>query len=193
MNYLVDPADVTKFDRTEAELELFWMFCTVVAGKTARVQARLLEQFLLSLPDGADERPFHRIHACGRHSQAFLDLLTASKLGQYRRLRQCWIDSTSFLYGSLSTCTVQDLEAIHGVGPKTARFFLLHSRPDQKIAVLDTHVLKYLRHVGIDAPLGTPSGTKYAELEQEFLKLAEASGQSVADFDLQIWRNYSGN
>lgn len=197
MNFYVDPTNVTKFDRTEEELELFLMFCCVVAGKTAITQAKLLEKFLLSLPVpvGIPDGPFARIAASGGpHSQKFLDLLEASKLGQYRKLRQCFIEIKSFLQWSLSNCTVEELESIHGIGPKTARFFLLHSRKDQKLAVLDTHILKYLRDNGVvDAPKGTPGGALYKRLEQQFIALAESSGKSIADFDLEIWRKYSGN
>lgn len=196
MNFYVDPNAVTNFNRTEEELELFLMFCCVVAGKTATTQARALEKFLLSLPVpvGMPDSPFNRIATIGVHSQKFLDLLEESKLGQYRKLRQCFIEITSFLRWSLTNCTVEELQSIHGIGPKTARFFLLHSRKDQKLAVLDTHILKYLRDNGVvDAPKSTPGPALYERLEQQFIALAEASGKSIADFDLEIWRKYSGN
>jgi hypothetical protein len=38
----VDPYNITKYNRTEAELECFLLFCIVVAGKTAYIQARKL-------------------------------------------------------------------------------------------------------------------------------------------------------
>lgn len=195
MRFYVDPSNVTKYDRTEAELELFFLFCTVVAGKTATTQARLLEQFLLKLPKVESNRPFDMIGKIGRHSQAFADLLMESRLGQYNRLRQCWIEAHSFLYGSLSQCSLADLEAIHGVGPKTARFFLLHTRRDQNLAVLDTHILKFLRDQGFaNVPTGTPgSGPLYERWEKQFIALAKESGKTVADFDLSVWRQYSGN
>jgi hypothetical protein len=43
---MIDPRDVTKFDRTQAELEEYWLFCIVAAGKTAMTQARLLDAYL---------------------------------------------------------------------------------------------------------------------------------------------------
>ena len=48
---MIDPSDVTKYDRTEEELEEWLLFCIVAAGKTAKTQARLLENFLTSLRD----------------------------------------------------------------------------------------------------------------------------------------------
>ncbi len=195
MNFLIDPTQVTKFDRTEEELELFLMFCCVVAGKTATTQAKALEKFLLSLPKGQPtDGPFNRLERAGVHTQSFADLLKASKLGQYTKLRQCFIELKSFLRWSLTNCTVEELEAIHGIGPKTARFFLLHSRKDQKLAVLDTHILHYLRDQGItDAPKSTPGKVLYSRLEQQFIALAESQNKTIADLDLEIWRLYSGN
>ena len=68
----------------------------------------------------------------------------------------------------------------------------MHSRRDSKCAGLDTHILKFLRSKGHEVPISTPgSKKKYLEVEQVFLKYAQASGETVADFDLNIWRNYA--
>jgi hypothetical protein len=45
MKMTVDPYNITKYNRTEAELECFLLFCIVVAGKTAYIQARKLDEF----------------------------------------------------------------------------------------------------------------------------------------------------
>jgi len=53
----------------------------------------------------------------------------------------------------LATCSVSDLEKIRGIGPKTARMFVLCARPNQKLAVLDTHILSFMREeLGINTP-----------------------------------------
>lgn len=192
MSFLVDPSDVIKYDRTDAELELFWLFCAVVAGKTATTQARLLDNFLQSLDRDHvfnHDSPFQRIYYATRKG-VLLDKLKESRLGQYNRLNRMFMQSVSL---RLRTCTVEDLEAIHGCGPKTARMFLMMSRPKQRYAALDTHVLKHLRANGIDAPKVTPSaGPTYRRLEEEFLKLADAAEMEVSDYDLMVWKKYSG-
>jgi thermostable 8-oxoguanine DNA glycosylase len=186
--FTVDPAEVIRFDRTDEELQVFWLFCGCVAGKTASTQARLLSAFLSSLGDHGSA--FQRIRRSAMRGE-LLDALKASRLGQYNRLCRFMIESLNL---DLRNCTVEDLERIPGCGPKTARMFLMFSRPNQRFAALDTHVLKHLRANGIEAPKTTPpAGKTYARLEQEFLKLADASGMSIADYDLQVWKTYSGN
>jgi hypothetical protein len=183
---------VTRYDRTEAELQEWWLFSTVAAGKTAVTQARLLDRFLNLLPTAPT--PFEQIAlAITMENEglfSFEGALRESRLGQYTRLSKCFRQSIGL---DLTTCTVKDLEAIHGVGPKTARMFLMHSRPNQRFAALDVHILKYLRVNGHpEAPLVTPSGAKhYALYEAAFLVLADASGRSVSEFDLDIWRSYT--
>ncbi len=184
MNFLVDPTIVTKFDRTDAELELYWLFCQVVAGKTARVQAKSLEKFMLM---GTSGTPFQRL-AEMVNTGTLLDNLKESRLGQYTRLTKGFTESLSL---NLRTAEVVDLVAITGVGDKTARYFLLHTRPSLDIAVLDRHVLKHLRSLGHAAPVGTPSGKKYLELEQIFLAEAKKADMTPADFDLMLWNQYS--
>jgi thermostable 8-oxoguanine DNA glycosylase len=153
-------------------------------------QARLLDEFLGILRAGEDLSPFQAIRAVHARGSLLAYLLN-SRLGQYNRLYRAMEASLDL---DLRAANVDDLEAIPGVGPKTARFFLLHTRPDQQIAVLDTHVLRHLRDKGLTTQVGTPpSGTKYDLLEKAFIGLAKASNMSIADYDLHIWRTYSGN
>lgn len=182
---LVDPSDFTDFNRSDEELQVAWLFALSVAGKTARTQARLLEGFLDSLE--APGSPFDRI-TWAVVTETLDSHLRASRLGQYNRLNRAFRESLSL---DLRTCTLDELEAIHGVGPKTARLFLMHTRPGMRYAAIDTHVLKLLRENGYDAPKATPTGRKYRELEQAFLKLADEAGMSPADYDLATWVRYS--
>lgn len=187
---MIDPRDITKFDRTQAELEEYWLFCIVAAGKTAMTQARLLDAFLQMNRTSANASPFEIIKDLIEDGDLF-EALKMSRLGQYNRLEKAFSQSIDL---DLSTCTVADLEAITGVGPKTARFFILHTRPDQKIAVLDTHVLHYLRDKGLTTQKVTPpAGKKYSELEAMIIAEAKSSKMSLPDFDLHIWKTYSGN
>jgi thermostable 8-oxoguanine DNA glycosylase len=143
--FLVDPTDVTKFDRTDGELQLFFLFCQTVAGKTAKVQAKFLDAFLQR---GNGDTPFEIIQDMVNRG-VLLEELKSSSLGQYNRLAAGFEASLTL---DLRNATLDQIMDIKGVGNKTARFFLLHSRPDQNIAVLDVHILKYLRSQGFEAP-----------------------------------------
>lgn len=52
------------------------------------------------------------------------------------------------------------------------------------------HILKFLKDKGYKVPASTPTGKKYKTIEGYFLKEADKSGLSVADFDLKIWKEY---
>ena len=162
------------------------LFAIVVAGKNATQQAKKLEEFLTYAPSFS---PFEKI-AFMNLEESLENRLRLCKIGQYTRIAKAF-DSVRKM--NLKTCTVEDLEAIPGIGPKTSRFFLLHTRPNQEIAVLDTWILKYLKNVGYNAPKSTPIGKKYLELEQNFLFEARKNNMKPADFDIYIWRNFRGN
>ena len=192
---MINPSDVIKFDRTDAELEEWWLFSCVVAGKTATTQARLLEGFIKStthaLPPHLKTEtpsPFDGL----RHAiecDVLNHHLVNSRLGQYGRLGKCFTQSISL---DLRNDPVEAFEAIHGVGPKTARMFIMHSRPNQRLAAIDTHVLKHLKANGYEVPAATPtSGKQYRELELAFLKLADDAKMNPSEYDLMVWKSYA--
>lgn len=119
--------------------------------------------------------------------------LVASKVGQYGRLTKGIMQSLDL---DLASCTLDDLLSIHGVGNKTARFFLLHTREGCDYAVLDTHILAWLRNRGIpDVPKSTPSnGKDYRRLEKTFRYLSRLAYPflSDAEIDLLVWSEQSG-
>lgn len=182
---MIDPYNVTKFDRTDEELEEFLLFCIFVANKPAKRTADVLERFL-----GGTKEPFERVKSYALH-HTLGDMLRLVKSGQYTRLERCLTELV--MSGiNLKKCSAKDLEEISGIGPKTARYFILHSRPNAKVACLDTHILKFLREQGIEnVPKSTPTGKKYRELEKIFIKKANECGKSIADFDLSIWKKYT--
>jgi hypothetical protein len=104
------------------------------------------------------------------------------RAGQYARIAAAFRGVLSL---NLRTCTVADLEAVHGIGPKTARMFLLHSRPAQRVAVLDTHILAWLAQCGVaDVPRSTPpAGKHYERLELAFLDLCDKAGADPASLE----------
>lgn len=194
VSFTVDPTEAVRYDRDDYELELFWLFAGCVAGKNAKTTATCLNRFLnlIGPPTNGEDGPFSRVrHAY--YSDRLGPALIESRLGQYKKLERFMTESAVTKLLDLRHDPVSVLECIHGVGPKTARFFVMFTRPDARYAALDTHILKFLRHNGVNAPKSTPSaGPRYLELEQEFLKLVPP-GMTPGEFDLQIWTAYSGN
>jgi len=189
---MITPTNITNYNRTQAELEEFILFAILVAGKTAKTQAKKLEEFL---SDIEGETPFAKLTNLVMNSETFQaealdDKMRKHKLGQYLRLKVAFL-GVLMHRNKLDTITLDELESLHGIGPKTARFFLLHSRPNQKIAALDTHILKFMSEKGYKVPKTTPSKKKYGQIEKDFLTECEKAGKDVAEMDLEIWKSYS--
>ncbi len=188
---MIDPYNPQHFDATTDKLEEFLLFCVVVAGKTATTQARLLDKFLENRAEFACSwSPFKKLKHLYLRGILF-NSVKDSRLGKYTMLSQTFAElATTDI--DLRTCTVADLEAITGIGPKTARFFIMYTRRDVEVAALDTHVLKFLADKGHKVPKSTPpSGKLYRQLEKLFLAYTTISGKTVQEFDLEVWTKYA--
>lgn len=188
MNFLVDPNNITKYDCTDSELQLVLLFWICAAGKKASTAARNLQR-MLSHGRGRfnTDEPFEIIR---RFGDDLAESMRTHGIGCYNNKSRSMLDLVSRGL-DLKKCTVSDLESVRGIGPKTARCFLMHSRRGARYAGLDTHALKYMRDNGIEVPKSTPTGRKYLELESKFLEMADRSGKTIAEFDLEIWKHYS--
>lgn len=184
---MIDPTNITNYNLTSEELEEHILFWVCAAGKNGRIAARCLDSLLKDI--NGYIAPFSTIAKSGYDNLA--PLLKKHGIGCYTsKARTIWELSNSSI--DLRTCSANDLETIYGIGMKTSRCFIMHSRPDIKYAGLDTHILKFLRSKGVPAPKSTPnSRKKYLELEKKFLTFAKESGKMVAEFDLEIWNYYS--
>jgi thermostable 8-oxoguanine DNA glycosylase len=178
-----------RYDRTQAELEEFILFTIAVAGKSAITTVQALDKFL---------QPAQKYNLSPFDYIRFLsfDELTLnikkSGFGCYHN-RTRYFKSIVDAHLNLETCSVEDLEQISGIGPKTARFFILFSRPNVQYAVLDVHLLSWLRDKGYDVPKATPCGKKYLEIEQIFLNEAKKQDLPIVEFDLNIWNQKAGH
>ena len=187
----IDPKNITDFNRSTDELQAFWLFCMFVAGKNSDWASRCLKKLVDTADKGTFEgifKYFKSIGEVGVHNA-----LVANKVGQYTRLTKGIMQSLDL---DLRTCSLEDLLKIHGVGNKTARFFLLHTRRNGDYAVLDTHILAWMRDHGVEnAPKSTPTNLKvYEELENRYRMLSRLHYPhlSNAQIDLLIWTKQSG-
>jgi len=195
---MIDPNQVTNSRRTAAELEEFLLFCVVVAGKNADQQAAKLERFLGGRP------PFAHIRQAAQAGQ--LDhQIAAVKLGKYTLLGRSF-RQLAHAGADLATISWEELMRFPGIGIKTAKFFVLHSRTEQMHGVLDTHVLAWMREhwapglARLPVPRHSPQDPRaYRFWETVYFGMVTARHHGKegrvdwARFDLDLWKERRGS
>lgn len=203
---MVDPKYATNYNRSPRDLEEFAIFSVCVAGKNAHNTAVAVDWMLRKLESYYKERdtPLSNIYqfVFDVGLKGFQSLMKDAGIGCHTgfgkvpgRAEVCYnlalkmLENPDFLH----VCTPENLEEIKGIGAKTARFFILHSRPNVRMAALDVHILKWLNDKGFPAPKSTPpKGSKqYKLLEELFLTLCDDEEIGYAEKDLEIWNKYS--
>ncbi len=192
---MVDPSDITNYNLSKHQLQEVLLFWVLAAGKNGTVAARNLDK-LMRISGGYVLGPFAALrfmvdrdnYVNSEHPMYFANILKRLGIGCYRHKAR----TISELVRSnldLSTCKAEDLERIYGIGMKTSRCFIIHSRQNARYAGLDTHVLKFLNIIGVNkVPKSTPSSKKeYLRLEQAFLEQADKCHRTPADLDLLVW------
>ena len=188
---MINPAEVTNYNRTQSELQEFILFCINVAGKKSSVESPKLEVFIERAKDITKETsPFNcikKLIKLGRLNE----IMHWAKLSPYAQRYNSYVAVSKIK--DLQTVTLNRLLQVPGIGLKTARFFLSHSREDFDEPMLDTHILRYLRDQGYtDAPKSTPSNENtYYYFANIFKNIARQLGKTVTDLDLEIWKQYS--
>lgn len=190
---MINPYCITNFNRNISELQELLLFCILVAGKTAHIQAKKLEEFLseskLTVNIFDNITPFDLLAKLHERDE-LMEKIKKAKLGQYNKIYNAFV----YLIQNkidLNNCTTEELEKIPGVGLKTSRFFILHSRKVNNIAVLDVHILKFLGTLGFNVPKSTPNKKNYYFLEQKFLEYCQSHNLQPAEADLEIWKSYA--
>ena len=189
---MINPAEVTNYNRTQSELEEFILFCINVAGKKSAIEAPKLEVFIERAKNITKEStPFNCIRKLIKLGR-LNEIMHWAKLSPYAQRYNSYVAVAKIK--DLQTVTLNRLLQVPGIGLKTARFFLSHSREDFDEPMLDTHILRFLRDQGYsDAPKSTPTneGT-YHYFANIFKNIARQLGKTVTDLDLEIWKQYSG-
>lgn len=192
---MIDPLKVTDYERNSDALKEFAIFCICVAGKNSDQTARKVDalvrnpKFLTELslqyhiPQNTQKGyQFHVANIAG--------FLRQVKMGQYDRIARAIVELNQL---DLHRVTFEQLTNVFGIGPKTAAFFLLHTRRDATVPVVDTHVVKYMATKAITMKV-TSDRKKYAMNAQEvaFHLAKDFPNKTLAEADQFVWNVYSG-
>lgn len=211
---MIDATDIIQHERTDEQLEELMLFLVAVAGKNADTTSRLLSNFFYTA-DFKRVSPFQQIRDMDTVSGMLLERLKTSRLGCYTKLEKAYRQLANSKI-DFRTCTLEELMTIHGVGRKSASCFVAWTRKGEQLAMLDTHLLKFLRSQqeyfvsdnrmkgglwdeihdkikDVKIPKTTPSSAKlYNLLEEIYLDICKVYKKNPTEFDLEIWRMYSG-
>jgi hypothetical protein len=210
---MVDPHNITDYSRNDYSLQEFLLFAPAVAGKKAVMISPKIDAFLKLGKDFVESyygvknpTPLKIISLlCLYHEYTHVDMLLEFmkevKLGKYTVLRPSYAhlammdNDGKFDWRKV---TPSQLECVNGFSFKTSRFFILHTQPNAKIGVIDTHILDEMIELGFmnlitskgySVPTSTPQNPKvYKILEDAWLSHCDNLGVGYAEHDLNVWR-----
>lgn len=197
-----DPQDfysLYRTDRSDNDLMKLLLFAIFVAGKSSKTTAKGLDTLLYFAHNDMNKDVIQNIVCLGK--ERFVYLCKQHGLGCYNQRWDSVCSIDEFLWShNLKDVSVDQLKEIKGVGNKTARFFLLYSRPFQKFAVIDTHIWKFLRETFPEAPEKPPTSDKeYKKWEKTWVEIVPIklyrkgvvqSPSEYAQADFNGWKQY---
>jgi len=80
-----------------------------------------------------------------------------------------------------------DLAGLPGIGLKTASWIVRNRRPSAEVAVLDVHIVRAGRYIGLFGKKYDPA-RHYRPMETRFLELARALGVPASHLDSAMWQ-----
>lgn len=187
---MIEPTKITNYDRDYDQLIEFLTFCICVAGKNSDTVARKVNAL-------TQEKDFlycmynYPLEENGLWEYTMLDLLFKHRVGQYRRIMGALREVAQL---DLMNCTLEELMSVGGMGPKTACFFMLHSRRNQDLVVIDTHILKWFNKRTKKRYKRPSKWTDYVALAKVIASAIKRAfpNMTLAEADLTIWKEVSG-
>ena len=186
-----------QYDMTPDQLEQFLVFGKSVAGKRSAIQAPMIERFMTDLLDKhGGTSPLAALQKAAQEPGGIEELVRKHKFSPYESSIPFLKHLAENRIPDLRNITEEELQNIPHIGPKTARFFKMHTDATRANNVaLDTHILSWLRDNGFgDAPKSTPQDPATYQLwSDKFRDAAKELGTTPNDLDLRIWLDRSGN
>ena len=102
-------------------------------------------------------------------------------------------DNFNFNFENIFLLRDEIVNSFKGIGMKEASHFLRNIGYGSEIAILDRHILKNLKNVGVieEVPV-TISRKKYIEIEDKMKDFCNNIGISMAELDLLLWSEETG-
>ncbi len=96
-------------------------------------------------------------------------------------------------FGDASECREWLLKNIRGLGYKEASHFLRNMGIGENIAILDRHILRNLKFLGVIEEIPASIGrAKYLEIEEKMAKFSKKIDIPLAHLDLLLWFKETG-
>lgn len=76
--------------------------------------------------------------------------------------------------------------SLRGIGPKTASWIVRNRRGSDNVAILDVHIVRACRHMGV-FPANADPARKYFDLERRFLEFCSRAGARASVVDAVMW------
>lgn len=189
---MIDPIHFTNYNLSKEQLQEYILFSIAVSGKNATTTAKILDKFLTYIKAETGGRDYFDC-LINIKDIPLPSLLKSFGFGCQNMKAKGFIEIAKSGF-NLKECSVSDLETITGIGRKTSRFFVMHTRKNANVACLDVHILRWMRKRGFDVPEQTPSSKKrYLEIEKNFLDLCCDLGEDPTTLDLKIWNEERGS
>jgi thermostable 8-oxoguanine DNA glycosylase len=173
---MIDPRNITNFNRTIDELEEYMIFSILVAGKTAHTIAKRFDILMKEKPSELSPFQFFGSFSKTELAGKLNSVGIGCETGKSRSIKE--VIQANF---DLQKCSCEQLETLWGIKWKTSRMFVVHSRNTQEYAIIDRHIARWL---GKEPP---KNHKEYLEMERMFLAKAKKLNKKVAELDLEIW------
>ena len=175
----------------ESLREEFCLYATLAKGRDEPHPARRLEGLLTLWYDAYSEHNYHPFRIINMLcEESLIEDMEEAKLGLYKKRSKQWRILAS---RDVEEWTLDRLLTTPGFGPKISRLIAGYLW-DEKVAILDRHIILFLRALGYGTRIVYNKGKQrweetYRKVEVEFLKIAEAMGIHPLDLDDAIWRS----
>ena len=192
---MIDYKNPHNYQRSVTKMLEHLVWCTAVAGKSSQTITPRFNKML-------EKESINNV--IRSHGNRIRGLLREYGIGQYNRLSRCWseigngsIEGRKCSSGSfLKHAPREHFTLIHGIGFKTASFFIQSTREHSDVAVLDVHILRWLAEEfpKYPVPSSTPQDvTEYLRLEAMFIGASAVLNLTPAELDLELWLAGSKN